>query len=65
MCGGNENDKPKKSTSIAEKLIFSENNPVYQFVNFIVSLLYIFSSYFYIYIAAFRVEQDSPNYTDE
>jgi hypothetical protein len=40
-------------------LIFSEKNIVYQWFNIFISLLSIISSYFYLYIAAFREIEDN------
>ena len=42
--------------SCIDKLVFSEENLLYLFFNFIVSVLNLVSSYFYIYLAAFRSE---------
>lgn len=39
---------------VIDMLIFSENNSVYQVFNIMVSFLCLFSSYLYLYIAAFR-----------
>ena len=35
-------------------LIFNEDNIFYQIFNIIISIICLFSSYFYVYVAAFR-----------
>ena len=55
----------KENFPIIEMLIFSEKNFIYQIFHISVSLLSLLSSYFYLYLAAFRMmphQVDMPTF---
>jgi hypothetical protein len=53
-----EKDVANDNIKIIDMMIFSEKNVLYQAFSIIVSFLCLFSSYFYLYVAAFRFSKD-------